>query len=448
MRDHENFVTTKSVISLISWLYIATGLAVVSSVLFLLTSLDRAAKLDRAKRVDLAMKLETRYLKAILIEHTYWDEAYEKTVVDLDEAWVEDNSGQYVIDEYGFDFSLAIKSDRQLSYLSLSEDVVGLGFEELMAGGLAGLIEASLQDDSDDATVNGYVKAGTDIYLVVLGPFRDEETEEIRSDSYLSMGRRLDPKYIAELESSYELPGLNLVANDREAVGNYKALVNGSDQVIGRLTWPLQRPSLLIAPKVIGIVIPFFCLGMLLTRYFMKRDHADRIAFEERLYKEATLDPLTNISNRRHFMALGQQEIATHRRNGGVLAVALFDIDHFKVINDTYGHSIGDNALVHLTHICSDELRESDIFGRIGGDEFAVILQETPLEEAVEVVDRVRTRVEACPMIVDNNIITITISVGLASMDNHITFASILKLADVALYKAKKSGRNQVFVNP
>jgi two-component system cell cycle response regulator len=446
MRDHENFVTTKSVISLISGLYIATGLAVVSSVLFLLTSLDRSAKLDRANRVDIAMKLETRYLKALLVEYSYWDEAYEEIIIDLDETWIADNSGQYLIDTHGFDFTLALKADKQLAYLSVSDDAEGLKFEQLMSGGLEDLIEASLRDTSAEGTVVGYVLAGTDVYLVALGPFIDEETEAIRPDSYLALGRRLDADYIGELASSYELPGLRLV-NEPEKVVNDKALLDGSDRTVGRLTWSVERPSLLVAPKVVGIVIPFFCLAIFLTRYFLQQDHADRIAFEERLYKEATQDPLTNISNRRHFMALGQQEMAVHRRHGGMLAVALFDIDHFKLINDTYGHAMGDKALVHLTRVCYDELRESDIFGRIGGDEFAVILRETPLEEALEVVDRIRKKIEACPMIADYTIITITVSMGLAPMDDHTTFDSILKLADVALYKAKKKGRNQVFVN-
>jgi two-component system cell cycle response regulator len=93
MQDHEKFVTTKSVISLLSGLYIATGLAVVSSVLFLLTSLDRAAKADRAHRVDIAIRLETRYLKTILLEYSYWDVAYEEIVVEVDETWIEENSG-------------------------------------------------------------------------------------------------------------------------------------------------------------------------------------------------------------------------------------------------------------------------------------------------------------------------------------------------------------------
>ena len=144
-------------------------------------------------------------------------------------------------------------------------------------------------------------------------------------------------------------------------------------------------------------------------------------------------------------MALGQQEMAAHRRNGEMLVVALLDIDHFKVINDNYGHAMGDKALVHLTQVCSDELRESDILGRIGGDEFAIILRETPPEEAFEVIDRVRKKIEACPIKEDYNSITITVSTGFASMNDHTTFDSILKLADVALYQAKQSGRNQVF---
>ncbi|RZM79474.1 sensor domain-containing diguanylate cyclase [Leptolyngbya iicbica] len=444
--NHESFVTTKSVVSLVSGLYIATGLAVVSSVLFLLTSLDRAAKADRAHRVDIALNLEARYLKTVLLEYSYWDEAYEAIVVEIDETWIEQNSGQYLIDEHGFDFSLAIKAGNQLAHLSLHSEVEGLQFEQLMAGGLEELIATSLQSEVDEGMVAGYITAGRDIYLVALSPFINEETEAVRPGSYLSMGRRLDDDYIEELAAAYELPGLHL-AHPTERVTNTKTLTNTTGQAIGRLAWSLQRPSLLIAPKVIAIVMPFVCVAMLLTQYFLKRDHADRTAFEEHLYKEATLDPLTNISNRRHLIALGQQEMAVHRRNGGELAVALFDIDHFKVINDTYGHATGDKALIHLTHICANELRESDLFGRLGGDEFAIILQETPLTEAIEVIDRVRTSIEACPMVIDHYMIPLTISVGLVPMAEQTDFESLLKRADVALYEAKKRGRNQVWVS-
>ncbi len=447
MRENKNFVTTKSVIALISGLYVATGFAVVFSVLFLLTSLDRAARLERANRVDIALNLEARYLKAILIEYSDWDEAYENLIVDLDEAWIEGNSGQYLIDQHGFDFTLAIKANRQVANLSINDEVEELTFAKLMSGGLEDLIEKSLQDqEGNEGAVAGYVLAETDIYLVALSPFKDEKTSEIRPESYLSLGRRLDAEYIEELESSYELPGLRLVDKTKSAM-NSKVLLDASNQAIGRLTWFVEQPSLLIAPKVIGIVTPFFCLAIFLTRYFLKLDYADRIAFEERLYKEATCDPLTNISNRRQFMTLCQQEMAVHRRNGGMLAVALFDIDHFKAINDTYGHAVGDKALVHLVQVCSGELRESDIFGRIGGDEFAVILRETPIEEAVNVVNRVRAKIEACPIKANHNIITITVSIGVAPMNDYITFDSILEMADVALYKAKKNGRNQVFVS-
>lgn len=448
MQNKEHFFTAKSVINLISWLYLVTGLAVVSSILFLLTSLDLAARVDRARRVDIALELEAQYMQALLVEYTYWDEAYEMLIeaVAPDATWIASNSGQYLLDAHDFDFSLAIKAGRQLVYLSLNEEVEGLEFEALLAAGVNTLIETSLQDEEGDGMVTGYVPVGTDIYLVALGPFKDEETKQLRHDGYLVLGKQLDAEYLEEIESFYELPGLRLAKDAQESI-HFKTLRDSSNQTLGQLIWTVDRPSLSLAPKVIGVVMPFFCLTMFLTRYFLKRDHADRAAFAERLYQEATVDSLTNISNRRHFMALGQQEINLHQRKGCLLAVALFDIDHFKEINDTYGHTIGDEVLVHLTQICLSTLREADILGRLGGDEFAIVLPETPLEEAAVVVDRVRNKIEECPLIVNGNMISITISMGLAPMNDHITLGSILKQADVALYQAKEQGRNQVVLH-
>jgi two-component system cell cycle response regulator len=108
--------------------------------------------------------LEARYLKTVLLEYSYWDEAYQEIVLEVDETWIEENSGQYLIDEHGFDFSLAIKADDQLAHLSINNEIPELKFAQLMSGGLKDLIAASLQNASRGAD-RGWLCHGWQGYL-------------------------------------------------------------------------------------------------------------------------------------------------------------------------------------------------------------------------------------------------------------------------------------------
>ena len=122
----------------------------------------------------------------------------------------------------------------------------------------------------------------------------------------------------------------------------------------------------------------------------------------------------------------------------------MIDIDNFKVINDTYGHSIGDDALCHFTQVCNQTIRISDIFGRLGGEEFSVLLLETNLEEAVVIAERIRTNIMESTAHEDNPIPPMTISIGAITMSLDQTVDDALKHADTLLYEAKNNGRNQV----
>lgn len=432
-----------TVTTIVSWIFVATGLAVISSVLFLLASLDHSALEDRSNRVDIAIEIENKFLQTILLEYSYWDEGYEKIIVDRNETFFEENSGTWVIEEYGFDFSLVVGANKQLLFMSTNEKAEGLTFEELLANGLDNYIEESLLSDESSGTVKGNILVDSEVFFVALSPFRDEETGEIRPDSYLVYGRSMDVEYLSALEASYELPGLRL-ARKEDRGENFKALFDESGKKIGRLTWTEERPSQTMAPRVLIVVIPFIILAIFLTRYFIRHEHVDLIAYQERLYQEATVDLLTGINNRRHLLAIGKHEMITHKRTERQMAIAMIDVDHFKDINDNYGHAIGDKALIHLTKVFCDELRESDIIGRIGGDEFVIVFKETPLIKATEALDRVLKELSKRPLIEENIAITLSISVGLMAMKNHETFESILEDADTALYKAKNNGRNQL----
>lgn len=166
----------------------------------------------------------------------------------------------------------------------------------------------------------------------------------------------------------------------------------------------------------------------------------------------ATLDALTNLNNRRQFEIRLGQEISITKRQGKPLCAMMIDIDFFKSVNDTHGHAVGDEVLRQVAAIIKEKLRESDIPSRYGGEEFAVLLPFTHIDEAVIVGERLRKSVEETPILInqdseDAKTIKVTISMGLAEFDSVETGEALFERADKALYVAKTTGRNQVRMN-
>ena len=177
------------------------------------------------------------------------------------------------------------------------------------------------------------------------------------------------------------------------------------------------------------------------------RDITERKRLKEELQQQASTDALTGIFNRRYFLQLALGELKRANRLNRSLAVVLIDIDHFKHVNDTLGHAAGDQALLAFTKICKENIREIDMFARFGGDEFALLLLEASYEQAYVVVDRIRGAVNAQPISLDEKVISITISSGIAHLSDHEeAFDKLLSQADQALYRAKETGRNKVVI--
>ncbi len=175
-------------------------------------------------------------------------------------------------------------------------------------------------------------------------------------------------------------------------------------------------------------------------------DVTQRKLMEENLRRMATTDPLTGAANRRHFMAVLDDELTRARRYGNPLAVAMLDIDHFKRLNDTYGHAAGDMALVQYVAEIQGRLRTTDMLGRLGGEEFALILPETTAEGARAAVDALRAAREAVVLEHEGRELRFTMSAGVADTTHAGSGADLLAAADAALYVSKHSGRNRVTI--
>ena len=165
---------------------------------------------------------------------------------------------------------------------------------------------------------------------------------------------------------------------------------------------------------------------------------------EEKLREMAMQDELTGLYNRRHFEELAEAEMARVRRTGTPLSLAMVDIDHFKAVNDAFGHPVGDLALKELARAMRETLRTSDVPARIGGEEFVVLLTGTTLEGALAVTERLRERVGRAEVRADKTrVARFTVSAGVAELAPGERIDSLLKRADEALYRAKEEGRNR-----
>lgn len=180
----------------------------------------------------------------------------------------------------------------------------------------------------------------------------------------------------------------------------------------------------------------------------IERDITQQKTMAEELARLANTDPLTGLDNRRAFMTKAQGEYERARRYARPLGILQIDIDHFKAINDSHGHHSGDEILRVVGLICRASLRSADIAGRLGGEEFAILLPEAPLAEARIIGERLRSMIEAESGWNRGREVDLTVSIGateLCCSDHHINDA--LRRADAALYEAKRLGRNRVAHN-
>lgn len=219
----------------------------------------------------------------------------------------------------------------------------------------------------------------------------------------------------------------NMVHWKRESV-NVSA--DGSSFPVQLVSTPVKDES----EKAIGIVT-------------ISEDITERKRIEEQLKQLASTDPLTGCYNRRYFFELGENELKRSKRYGHVFSVLMMDIDHFKKINDEYGHAVGDATLVALAKTCLSSIRATDVFGRLGGEEFGIVFVETNLSDSIVLAERIRSELSEILVPVEKDVIGFTVSIGLSEIrQDDISLDEILKRADQALYEAKNEGRNRVKV--
>lgn len=178
-------------------------------------------------------------------------------------------------------------------------------------------------------------------------------------------------------------------------------------------------------------------------------DVSDLVRQSEDMARLATSESMTGLYNRRHFVTLGEAEWDRFQRYLRPLSLLFIDIDHFKEINDRFGHDAGDQAILHVAGVIAEDRRATDIISRFGGDEFAILLPETDLAQAGIVAERIRQRLNERPLVVEEQAVPITLSIGLAEAALSMSsLGALIKLADRMVYEAKAAGRDRIQIPP
>ena len=200
--------------------------------------------------------------------------------------------------------------------------------------------------------------------------------------------------------------------------------------------------ELVLVMSVVSFLI-LAAIFWLISHFILKleRNQQTIIQTNAELHRLSSVDYLTNICNRRSFTEALDRLIRIARRYQGTLSVMVLDLDHFKTINDKHGHSVGDTVLQEFSRVVESQVRESDLFGRWGGEEFIIAMPHQDLESALQAAEKVRSVVMEHQF---SNDIRFTVSIGVSTLQNGLSREELIELADQALYRSKTKGRNRV----
>ncbi len=198
-------------------------------------------------------------------------------------------------------------------------------------------------------------------------------------------------------------------------------------------------PQALAALRYFNISVVFAMFAYLSAYYYRTI-----VETQSRLRKLAMTDSLTGLYNRRHIMEVAEYEVVQQKRTGARLSFIIADIDHFKRINDTYGHDAGDSMLVTVSQVIRNSIREQDSASRWGGEEFLIVLPDTDLDGAVIVAERIRKQIAAIKVLIEKQAVIASVTLGVSSFCAGESISSAIARADASLYQGKKTGRNRV----
>ncbi|WP_165312292.1 GGDEF domain-containing protein [Vibrio ziniensis] len=441
---NKRYFSANSVISAVTWLIITVMMLITALIMYFLHVLDDKTIQDVHRRVDIAFTLEKENLYNLNIEYSYWDEGYERSIAKPDKDWFQSTYQDYMIEHYHLSYIALIKKAEEVEIIARSDGEPNNFDPQLLLS--SSILERVMRSKNKKLLITRsafFSEFNGRYFLVSAEPFRDESTGNIVDSSFLVLAKELNSQYLTMLSQKYKLPSLSISKGSQH---NDTMVLSGAspESVLTHVYWNAQKLSDEVFPYALAILFAFMSVTVVLARLLLSKDFRDRDLYQEELFVAATTDSLTSVSNRRHFIALGKRELQLHTRKQTPLSLLTFDLDYFKAINDSYGHAVGDEALKHFTNLCKNFFRDTDIFGRLGGEEFGLILPGVRLDKALQLANKLRVSLSETPLLIDDVVINLTVSVGVVTLSDQSSIDELLADADKALYVAKNSGRNVV----
>ncbi|MEM9057821.1 MAG: diguanylate cyclase, partial [Pseudomonadota bacterium] len=372
----------------------------------------------------------------------YWEEAFEHLVRNPNVAWADDNIGSYLTEYDAVTLAATVLPDKTLGLTFLDGERGDLDLTSFLSAGLSHLIAIDREVGWRDEAVYGYLTLDGKPHVVSVNEIASDIGDELSSSAYMVLGRRIDAVYLTWLAETYEIPGLRHVASATPRADLRLPLTDPSGRTLVIVTWddPVANQSL--GSELVAMVLAVMLAMSLLTLGTVLSELGRRQRHSEALRGQALRDPLTGVGNRRAFFERAAAEFAVRTDGDRPLALLNLDVDHFKAINDNFGHAAGDEVLVALARCLKDGVRESDHPARIGGEEFVVLLPGTRLDDAQRLAKGLRAAVAR--MHEDVALCRpITVSIGVAQWRPNETLDALLDRSDKALYEAKSQGRNR-----
>ncbi len=455
---------------------IIVAVAIICIVFAVMTSAKRADEVAIEHEKRLVSRAMVNFGNRILRElesAASNEEAVRRIREKFDHDWLHNRVGLWLRNSFDHDFVFVTDSSNKLVYALLGRNSVEpKWFNSILPeltptldyirgtradGNLDGAVRISdarrPEGQPNRATlVQRFLGRPAAVAAVLVAPTEHVAGAERSSSPVVLSVKFIDDDVLSDIAGRLQLESLHLQDRDNVADGKYLyELKDDAGTPVMRLAWTPKKPGAEIVTSVIPfIAIAFAGFGLLaaLIHGYMRRTAATIAQGEQRLRYLALHDPLCGLPNRNYFGERLEEVITAVHLGGPTAAVLYIDLDHFKDVNDTLGHPVGDELIRGVTSRLSDLLRPEDLVSRLGGDEFAVIvIGSVDTTSLQRVADRIITSI-CTPYSVNGHNILIGASIGIAIIDHRFSggTADVMRYADMALYRAKNEGRNRACI--
>jgi diguanylate cyclase (GGDEF)-like protein len=444
IEEESNLFSFKVVAYSIYCFFLLNILVSVGCAVFYFKSLSTHEQQHLLQGVEVAVAVEQHRLQDLLVEYSFWNEGYEKTVQNGDREQFNEIYGESLVEAHHLSFTAIGKGNEDVLFSSSAPGKPYVDRKTISESGIDAIVSRGFKAPGLTKDISGFVCIDGLPYLVAVAPFIDQVSGEVRPDhSYVLFGKEIEEGFLDIISKRYHLPPLDVSFVSQPPKISFGLFTHADyPEVLLQFDAPAKNWPLLF--KLLSVILLFGGGTFALLWFFLNRYHQLHSVHEAKLLEMASRDGLTGAFTRREFSIRGQRLFTQVEEEFNGLGVLMIDIDHFKAINDKHGHSAGDKNLQFCVKIINSCVRGNDVLGRLGGEEFAIVLPNVTVTKTYEIAERIRSHIEKSSLAGRGGVIPMTVSIGAVHVDGGDSFEGALSSADILLYKAKQMGRNHV----